>query len=242
MRNDRPTSGDAAAGILGGEGDRFHARDVAGETGDGDAAAQIADQGGEAAAHVEFAAGVAFDHGVGRVADDGEDAFFAECRQRGLIGGRTEQGDGVEFPVAGVEDGAGGGVDDKCLRLGDRVGQADEAQRERLQVDAAARRDDVDADLVVQAVFAQLAAQDRGGERGAVDRAFEFRPEPCDGADVILMRVGDDEAEELVFTVGDEARVCHHDLDLGEFAATEADAAVNGEPFFAGSLRAIGRG
>ena len=53
---------------------------------------------------------------------------------------------------------------------------------------------------------------------------------------MILMRMGDHQTDQLVLAVGDEAGIGHHDLDLGQFAAAEADAAIHGEPFFVACL------
>ena len=172
------------------------------------------------------------DHRICGITDDRQHALLAQRSQRGLVGRRPDKRRRVQLPIAGVQNDAGRGVDHQRLRLGDRVRQADEAQREGLQVEASAGRDDVDADLVGQPDLAQLAAQHRGGERGAVDRAFELRPQPGHGADVVLVGMGDHQTDQLVLAVGDEAGIGHHDLDFRQFAAAEADAAIHGEPFF----------
>ena len=93
--------------------------------------AQVADQRRQAAAYVLFAAGVALDHRIGRIADHGQHAFVAELGQRGLVRRRPEQRRRIEFPVAGVQNGTRRRVDHQRLRLGDGVRHADEAQRER---------------------------------------------------------------------------------------------------------------
>ena len=51
-----------------------------------------------------------------------------------------------------------------------------------------------------------------------------------DRADMILMRMGDHQTHEAITPVGDEAGIGHHDLDLGQFAAAEADPAIHREP------------
>ena len=72
----------------------------------------------------------------------------------------------------------------------------------------------------------------------AVDRAAQLRPQPGDGADVVLMRMGDDQAHQLVAPIGDEAGIGHHHIDLGVLRAAEADAAIHRQP----SARRSGRG
>ena len=84
-------NGHAAPRVLRRQRHRFHPRDVAGEAGDRDAAAQVADQRGQAAAHVQLAAGMALDHRIGRIADHRQHALVAERGQRGLIRRRPQQ-------------------------------------------------------------------------------------------------------------------------------------------------------
>ena len=47
---------------------------------------------------------------------------------------------------------------------------------------------------------------------------------------MVLMGMGDDQPDQPLAPRGDEARVGHHDLELGLVAAGEADAAIDGEP------------
>jgi hypothetical protein len=84
--------------------------------------------------------------------------------------------------------------------------------------------------VVDQPGLAQLAPQHGGGERRRIDRAAQLRPEMRHRAEMILMRVGDHQAQQLVPPLDQEPRIGHHDLDLGILAAAEADAAVNREP------------
>ena len=228
--------GDRAAGGAGGHGDGFDAGDVAGKAGHRDAAAQGGDQVGQAAADVALGAGGAFDHGVGGVADHGQHAFVAQGAQGGFVGGGADEGFGVEFPVAGVQDQAGLGADGERLRFRDGMGHADELQVEGGEAEAGAGLDDGDLDVLKQAGFAELAAQDGGGEGGGVDRAAQLRPEPGDGADVVLVGVGDDQADQLVAAFGDVCGVGDHDVDFGVFRAAEAHAAIDGEPLAAAAV------
>ena len=84
---------------------------------------------------------------------------------------------------------------------------AQELQLERRQVDRPARRHDVQLHLIEQLHLGQLAAQHRGGERRGIDRAAQLRPQPGHRADMVLVRVGDDQAHQLVAAIGDVAGV-----------------------------------
>ena len=47
---------------------------------------------------------------------------------------------------------------------------------------------------------------------------------------MVLVRMGDDQAHQLVATIRDVAGVGHHHIDLGMRRAAEADAAVHRQP------------
>ena len=81
--------------------------------------------------------------------------------------------------------------------------------------------------LVQQLHLGQFAAQHRGGERGGIDRAAQGSPQMRDRADMVFMGMGDDQADQPVAPLGDEAGVGHHDIDLGVLGTAEADAAIH---------------
>ncbi len=144
---------------------------------------------------------------------------------------------GIELPVSGVQDHAGRRGDRQRLRLRDRVGDLDEAKAERRQIEGSARRDHMDLHLVEKLRLGELAPQHGGGERRRVDRTAKPRPQPRDRADMVLMRVGDHQSEQLVAPFGDEARIGHHHLDLRVRRAAEADAAIDREPMPAAAIK-----
>lgn len=53
------------------------------------------------------------------------------------------------------------------------------------------------------------------------------------GTDVIFMRMGDDEADEILLHLFDETRIGDDYFNTGFFRSCEADAAINHEPFAA---------
>ena len=81
--------------------------------------------------------------------------------------------------------------------------------------------------LPVQPRLAQLAPQHGGDEGAGVDRAAELRPEMRHRADMVLMRVGDDQADQPVAPLRQPARVRHHHLDFRLVRPAEADAAIH---------------
>ena len=121
------------------------------------------------------------------------------------VGGPTSGvGSSFQSPVCSTMP-AGVRIASACAS-GIECADAQELQLERRQVEGAAGRDDVDLHLVQQLRLAQLAAQHGGGERRRVDRAAQLAPQPGDGAEMVLVRVGDDQADQLVAPLGDEGR------------------------------------
>ena len=78
------------------------------------------------------------------------------------------------------------------------MGDGDEFDVERSDLDPVARLDDLDGNLG-RAGLAQAARLGKaGGEARRVDRHAEPRPEFGERADMVLMRMGDDDADEVV--------------------------------------------
>ena len=73
--------------------------------------------------------------------------------------------------------------------------------------------------------------QHLGGERRGIDRdAAELRPEIDHRAEMILMRVGEQQAVDVVALVLEEADVGQDDVDAGLGVAAEGDAHVDDQP------------
>ncbi len=85
-------------------------------------------------------------------------------------------------------------------------------------------------DLVQQAGLAQLLAQQEGGEGRGVERRLEPRPQPGDGADMVLVGVGQHDAEDVVGVLLDEGRVGQDDLDARRGLVAEGHAQVDHDP------------
>ena len=66
--------------------------------------------------------------------------------------------------------------------------------------------DDVQLDLAGQPLLLELAGDQAGGERRRVERHAEIGGEIGDRADMVLMAVGEDDAEQIVAPLLDEAR------------------------------------
>ena len=143
----------------------------------------------------------------------------------------AELGRVVELPVAGVEDAAVGRVDQQRIALGDRMGERDVAEAERPEAEIALHLDDVELDLVGQPLLLELAGDQAGGERRRVERHAEIVGEIGDGADMVLMAVGEDDAEQVVAPLLDEGEVGQDQLDARIGRVGEGHAEIDHDPF-----------
>ena len=136
----------------------------------------------------------------------------------------------VDLPVARVQDDAQRRADGYPVGLWDRVGERDQLHLERSEGELAAKGDLCQRHIVEDAGVAQLLAQQEGGEGGGVAGRLQPGPEPAHRADVILMRVGQDDAEDVVGMLFDEARVGHDDLDARRGRVAESHAEIDHDP------------
>ncbi|MNX80295.1 hypothetical protein D3C86_1119500 [compost metagenome] len=214
---------------LGGADHAVHARDVGGEAAHGDAALQVLDQGGQGHLHVALGARHAVHEDVGAVADHGQHALVAETLDRLNVSALAHDRIVVDLPVAGVQDGAQRGLDGQAVRLGDRVGDGDEGHVERTQVQVAAQRDLVQLDIVEDVGVAQLLADQVGGEGRRIQRRLDARPQPAQGADVVLMGVRQHDAQDVL--AFQEGGIGHDHVHAGRGGIAEGHADVDENPF-----------
>ena len=72
-----------------------------------------------------------------------------------------------------------------------------------------------------------------GGEAGHIDRRAEARPKFGKRADVILVRVSNDDADEIAFDLLDEGEVGHDQIDARRLVAGEGETEIDHQPFAA---------
>ncbi len=216
---------------LGGADHRIHARHVGGEASHGHLALQRGDQGVQLFTHLGFRAGHAVDEHVRRIADHGQHALVAQLADGGGVGDLAQQRVGVDLPVAGVQHRAQRRLDRQAVGLGDRVGKRDQGQLERTQLERAAQRHLGDGGLVQAAALTQLLAQQEGGERRGVDRRLQPRPQPAHGPDMVLVGVGEHDADDVVGIGLDEGRIRQDDLHPRRGLVAEGHAHVDDDPF-----------
>ena len=79
------------------------------------------------------------------------------------------------------------------------MGDAEEFDVESAHLKRFVGCDDFERHLIFKAMFPQFQFQQLGGKLRTVHIAFQLRPQPRHGADMVLMGVGDDEACEVSF-------------------------------------------
>ena len=177
-----------------------------------------------------FGGRYAIAHRIGAVTHQRQYALFADGAEAGLIRQRTERRGLVDFPVTGVDDIAERCADDQRHRLRNGVVDADRLDFERADIDAVARLEDRHRNFGARAFIGALGFQHAGGERRGIDRHVEAGPEIVQRAIMVFMGVGDDDALEVLFLLGDIADVRQYQIDARQVRAGEGHAAIHHDP------------
>ena len=159
-----------------------------------------------------------------------ENAFVAEFRQFFLGGGFTNDRFLVQLPVAGVENPPVRRVDEQRVAFGNRVRQREIANVERTNRKTVRPFDDVELDLVQNAGFFQLAADQVGGERRRIKRHAQFRGEIGHRADMVFMTMGEHDTDQILDPVFDEFEIGEHQVDARILVTGERHAQVDHQP------------
>src|SRR5208282_2247154 len=137
----------------------------------------------------------------------------------------------VDLPVASVDDEARWSADRERRALRYRMGDREEFDVERTDRDPRARLDDLDRNLG----RARLAEPPRLGktrrEGRRIDLCAEARPQLGERADMVLVRMGEDDSGEVLLHILDEADVGHDEIDAGQVVAGEGDPEIDHQPF-----------
>ena len=111
------------------------------------------------------------------------------------------------------------------------MGERDVAEAERAEPEIAAHLDDVELDLAGQPLLLELAGDQPGGERSGVERHAEIVGEIGDGADMVLMAVGEHDAEQIGAMLLDEGEIGEDQLDPRIGRIGEGHAEIDHHPF-----------
>ena len=107
----------------------------------------------------------------------------------------------------------------------------DIAQIERAETETARQRNLDDIDFMLEIELDQLQAQHRRGKRGGIDRTAQARPQEWHRAQMVLMSMGQHQANQVFPAFGDEAGIGDDKIDTGHAVAGEAHAKIDHQPF-----------
>ena len=172
--------------------------------------------------------------GIGRVGHEQVDTLGADAGEAPEVGDAAVEGQLVHLEVAGVQHRPADGADEDGQGVGDGVVDGEELQVEVADAGPVALRDHLECG-VADAVFAQLALEEGKGQRRAPHRDVAASPQEMgNGADVVLVAVGEDDADDVVHAVGQMVEAGQDQVDprmvvLGEEHATvdQQDLAVD---------------
>ena len=220
---------DAPAVAGGAVHDDLHAGDQRCERRDDDAPLGGADVPIEGLSYALLGRSEALHLDVGGVDTEEEGAVFAQVGEAGEVCVLAEQRGVVNLEVAGVDDGAERGLDDEAGGVRDGVGDGEELHGEGANIDDVAGLDDVELGAVEEAVFLQLHLDEAAGELEAEDGDFDIAEEEGDGANVVLVPVGEEDGLEAIDVVEDVGEVRDDEVDAGVFGIREEEADIDGD-------------
>ena len=201
--------------------------DIAGEGGDDDALLAAGELPLEGGAHGALGHGVARALHIGGVCQQGQHAVPAQLAEAGQVDDLAVDGGGVDLKVAGVDHGAHAGMDGEGHRVGDGVVHMDELHLELAGANGLPGLHHMELGAAQEPVLLELELDEPGGEAGAVDGQVHLLEHIGDGADVVLVTVGDEHAPQPPVVLHKIAHIGDHAVDAVHIIAGEGHAAVH---------------
>src|SRR5690606_12898456 len=211
-------------------GHRAQARDIGCEGRHGDTLRRLADDLDQRLGDIRLAGADAIPEDVGRIADEREHTLVADLGEALLVRRPADAGGRVELPVARVDDRAERRADGERIRFRDRMADGDEFDVEGPEGDTTALLHHGERDLGRAGLPETADLQKPCREGRAHHRRAEARPQLDEAADMVLVRVGDDDADEVLPLLLEEADVGEDEIDTRHILAREGDAAVDEQP------------
>ena len=118
-------------------------------------------------------------------------------------------------------------LDGEAHRVGDGVVGVDELHGELARLDHLARLAGDELGLVQQAVLLQLQLHQPRGHAGGVDGHVDIPQQIGDGADVVLVSVGEEDAPDAVLVLDEIGEVGDHHVDAVHVVVGKAHAHVD---------------
>jgi hypothetical protein len=220
---------DLATVLGGGVDDLLHAVDVRRERRDDDASAAVLEHRVDRRRDVALGRREAGHLGIRRVGEEQVDTLLAETGEGAQVGDAAVERQLIHLEVAGVQRDARRSLDRHGEGVGDRVVDRDELELERTEVHDVALGHRV-LGRVLELVLLELRLEEGQRQLGADDRdVAALAQQVRDTADVVLVAVRQDDADDVLQTVTDRTEVGEDQIDTGLGLLGEEDAAVDDE-------------
>ena len=211
--------------------------DVGGKGGDQDLALGLGDNIVERPGQAALRGVRARTLDIGRVGQQEQDAAFPPFGQTRQVGLPVVNRRMINLEIAGVDDRAQGSRNGQGRGVHNAVGDRDALDVKRPDLPLLAGTKLVDGRLLKQTPFGQLVANQAQGERRAIDRHVKLLEQIRQGADMVLVAVGEDDRLEVVVLV-QIAEIRDHHVNAEHLLLGKHQAAVHGNR---GRTTALGR-
>ena len=170
---------------------------------------------------------------VGRILKQRQHAFLAVLGE-GVQVEETVVGRGrIDFEVAGVNDHAERRMDRQRDAIHQAVRDLDGMDGERPDLESLAGPHLAQVGIVEQAVLVQLVFDVGQREFGAPDGNVQFRKNPGQGADVVFVTVGEDDAAHALAIFDEVGDVGDNDVDAEQFGFGEHHSGIDDDDVIA---------
>ena len=163
---------------------------------------------------------------VRAVREEGQYAPPAEVGQTMGIGGAVVQGRLIELEVSAVQQRAGRRVNGERHRVGNAVGDLDELHVQSGDRDGFGWGYGNEPPRGIAAVLGEPALEQSQSEPRSIDRTLDQIPDVGDGADVVLVTVGQKQSRQRPDLAGERAHVGDDQVDAEVLGPREHDTGI----------------
>ena len=178
-------------------------------------------------AHGALAGRVSLALNVSRILKQREHALFAVFGEGVQIEQMIVGWGGIDLEIAGVNDHAERSVNRQRDTIHQAMRYANGMNREHSGLEALAGANLAQVGIVEQAVLVKLVLDVGQRELGAPDRHVEFGENPGQGADVVLVAVGENDAANPLPVLDEIRNVRDHDVHAEQFSLGKHQARVD---------------
>ena len=219
-------NGHLAPVALGNGQDRLNAVHIGGEGGDDDAAFAALEVAVQTVGDDGFRRSIALALDVGGVHQQGIDALLAQVAEAAQISHAVLRRR-IDLKVAGHDHGTHRRLDGKGHRVGNGVVDVDEFHGKAAGLDDVAGLVGDELGLGHHVMLLQLELDEAQRQRRGVDGGVDRLQNVGQGADVVLMAVGDEEAAQLLLVFRKIGNVGNDQVNAVHIVLREAEAAVH---------------